>query len=95
MGKVNPATAAVQRAQRTYPKSIAAVRAYMGPIPYGKEIVSPETADRRLLSMTPEDMAQLAMTDPATAESAAMRIQQLETRAAARPPLPAQDDWQP
>jgi hypothetical protein len=95
MSKINPATSAVQRAQKNYPKALAAVKAYMGPVPYGKQPIDPRTADRRLLAMTPESMTQLAMTDPAAAESAAQRIQQLEVRAAARPPLPSADDYQP
>lgn len=93
--KINPATNVVQRAQAAYPKALKAAGAYFGPVPYGKKEVDPRTADRHLLAMTPEAMTQLAATDPVAAESAAKRIEQLDIRAAARPPLPAADDYQP
>ncbi len=91
---VNPATDVVLRAQHMYPKALKSVVAYFGPVPYGKVQVDPRTADRRLLQMQPEQMAQLAATDPQAALAATARIKQLETRVSARP-APPTDDFQP
>lgn len=93
--KPNPATQAVQMAQARYPKLLASVVGYFGPTPYGVEVVDQRTADRRLAKMTPDDMANLAATNPQAAESAAERIQVLDARRAALPPLPAQDEYVP
>ena len=92
--KVSPATEIVQRAQFLYPDRVASVKAYFGEIPYGKELVSPRTADKRLTQMTPEDLFALSMTNPIAAEQAAQRIESLDARAAALPHLPGEADFE-
>lgn len=93
--RANPATQAVQIAQARYPKVLAAVKGYFGPVPYGVEQIDARTADQRLAQMTPEAMQQLAMTSPAAAEQAAQRIQVLDAKAAALPPLPGDGEYVP
>lgn len=90
--KVSPATEIVRRAQSLYPERLASVKAYMGDIPYGKQLVSPRTADKRLVEMTPDALYQLSIQDPVAAEQAAQRIATLDARAAALPP--ASDDFE-
>ena len=48
-------------AQARYPELLGAARSYLGDIPYGKQLVSPRTADKQLTRMTPEDIANLAL----------------------------------
>jgi hypothetical protein len=90
--KLNRATDIVKRAQNQYPKNLAGVKAYFGDIPYGVEVLDRRAVDKRLMTMTPDQMIQLAQTDPMQAERVAARIQQLQARSAATPPLPGQDD---
>lgn len=92
--KVSPATDIVQRAQAAYPGNLDAVRSYFGPIPYGQQKVSRATADRNLAQMSPLDLANLSMTNPAAAETAAQRLQTIDERASALPPLPASDQYE-
>ena len=77
-----------------YPKSLSAVKAYMGEVPYGVEKVDPRTADKRLIQMTPQDIQTLALTNPVAAETAAQRLMQLDAKAAATPSLPGADDYE-
>lgn len=92
--KVSPATDIVQRAQRGYPQNLDAVRSYFGAIPYGMEKVGTRTADKRLAQMSPMDLGNLSMVDPAAANVAAERLQTLEDRAAQQQPLPGQDQYE-
>lgn len=92
--KVSRATAVVQMAQARYPELLGAARSYLGDIPYGKELVSPRTADKRLTQMSPDDMLALSMTNPVAAEQAAARIEVLDARAAALPRLPGESDFE-
>lgn len=92
MKKNNPATDIVTRAQGEYPKYLKSVVNYFGNVPYGQKAVSPGAADKRLLSMSPQDMAQLAAADPNAAAAAQKRLTQLNEKAQ---PLPGQDTFEP
>ena len=85
----------VQRAQAQYPKNLKAVSTYFGNIPYGQQQVDSRTADKRLIAMQPQDLAQLAQTDPIQAETARQRLQTLQDRASQRQPLPGQEQYEP
>lgn len=93
--KANPATDVVVRAQRAYPKTLNTVVSYFGSMPYGQRHVSSLTADKRLVQMQPQDMAQLAMTDPHSALAAQHRLGQLQQQADQTPMLPGQDIYEP
>ena len=91
--KLNVMTQTVLDARQMYVKNLKGVLADYAATPYMKKPVDPRTAERQLLATTPEQMAQLAQTDPKAAEQAAYRIHQLEQK---NPnPLPAADDYQP
>lgn len=92
--KMNPATSIVQRAQGMYPKYLKSVVNYFGDVPYGQQRVSQKTADQRLARMSPEEMAQLAMTDPVQALTAQRRLQTLQERSQSDAPLPAQGEFE-
>ncbi len=85
--KMSPATEIVQRAQALYPDYLKSVKAYFGDTPYGKVVVDPRTADKRLTQMSPENLYALSLSDPVAAEQAAQRIEVLDARAAALPPM--------
>jgi hypothetical protein len=93
--KTSLPTDIVLSARKKYPDRVQAVKSYMGDIPYLKERLDPRTADKRLLQMDPNTMAELARTDPVAAEESAQRIATLEARQAATPPAPLQDDYEP
>src|SRR5687768_13060056 len=84
--RVSQITEAVLMARKKYPKVLEGVVAKLNsPAPYMKQKLDPRTADRRLSTMSPDDMIALARTDPAAAEAAAARLFELEQKA---PPLP-------
>lgn len=95
--KVSRATQIVLDARSKYPGVLEGVTAYLGgrDLPYMQQRLDPRTADKRLLQMDVNQMAELARTDPAAAEQAAQRIATLEARQAAVPPAPLQDEWEP
>jgi hypothetical protein len=95
--KVSKATQVVLTARAKYPEILQGAIAYLGgsELPYMQERLDPRTADKRLMQMTTDQMAELARTDPAAAEQAAQRIATLEARQAAIPPAPLQDTWEP
>jgi len=92
--KANPATKVVQRAQTQYPKNFKAVSAYFGSIPYGQQQISAAAADKNLVQMTSEQMSNLAATNPIQALTAQRRLQTLQDKAQAEPPLPGQGQFE-
>lgn len=94
MTKVNRMTAAVLQAQKMYPKYLQGVKAYLGAVPYGQQKIDQRTADKQLVRMTPQDIAQLAASDPIAALTAQRRLETLSQRAAERPPLPSPDAYE-
>jgi hypothetical protein len=95
VAKVSRPTNVVQRAQTQYPKNLKAVSTYFGTIPYGQQQVDSRTADKRLIAMQPQDLAQLAQTDPIGAETARQRLAKLDAKAAASPPPPGDGVYEP
>ena len=84
--KTSLPTDIVLAARHKYPDRINAVKAYMGDVPYLKEKMDPRAADKRLMMMDENAMAELARTDPVAAEQAAARIQQIQQKAPSLPP---------
>ena len=96
MKKVSMPTAIVQAAQKRYPQILSAAVQHIGvDPPYGKQKVTSQTYDNQLVRMLPDQLAQLAQTDPAAAQSANARIATLRQKAAGQIPLPAQDSYEP
>lgn len=56
--------------------------------------VSPKTMDKMLLGITPDQMMQLAQTDPDRANQYSERINLLEQRMSSRPVMPGQDAFE-
>ena len=92
--KMSRATRVVVMAQRMYPQYLKAVKSYLGPIPYGQQQVDPRTADKQLVRMAPEDLAQLAASDPIAGLTAQRRLETLQQRASEKTPLPAPDSFE-
>lgn len=90
--KVSLPTQVVLDARKKYPELLEGAAAYLGSIPYMKQRLDPRTIDSRLLQMTPEQMTQLAYTDPMAAEAAAKRISDLEAKAP--PDLPGSGEYE-
>lgn len=57
--------------------------------------VDARTMDKYLMNITPEEMANIAASDPQRAEQYAARVNTLEQRLASKPPMPAQDSYEP
>jgi len=57
--------------------------------------VDARTMDKYLMGITAEQLADIALRDPDTAERYAGRINLLEKRAEARPRLPAESGYEP
>lgn len=93
--KMNVATRIVQRAQQMYPPRLNAAVNYIGTNPpYGKKIVDSRTRDKQILQMLPQDLEQLAVTDPQTYMKTQERLQVLQQRASDQEPLPAPDQFE-
>src|SRR2546430_9874291 len=84
--RVSKATQTVLDARALYVKRLHETIGEYGSPPYMQQRVDSRTADRNLAMTTPEQMAQMAMTNPAMAEQASARIEQLRQRAEANPP---------
>src|SRR5437588_9160854 len=84
--KVSPATQTVLDARALYVKRLRETVQQYGAIPYMQQRVDPRTADRAIAMTTPEQMAQMAATNPAMAEQTAMRAETLRQRAEDNPP---------
>lgn len=78
----------VERVRAAYPKRVAAVQSYIGPLPVGAHPMSREQADLKLAQMRPEEIATMAQTDPVAAEQAAQRLNLMDARAASQPEYP-------
>ena len=63
-------------------------------VPYMQQSMDPKAYDRQVASMSEQDMAQLAQTNPKAAQNAASRIAKLSQQPQGDP-LPAQDDFSP
>lgn len=93
--KVNLATEIVQRAQSMYPDYLKSAVDYIGANPpYGKKVVSPQTRDKQIARMLPQDIAALAATDPQAYMKTVERLQELQQRASTSEPLPAPDAYE-
>jgi hypothetical protein len=90
---VNQMTQAVLIARAKYPDILQSIISKLNtPAPYMKERLDSRAVDKALLQMTPEQMTQLAYTDPVAAENAAKRISDLEAKAP--PPLPGSGEFE-
>lgn len=75
-------------------KYLATVKGALGKypsIPYMQRAIDPRTYDKQVASMSEQDMAQLAQTNPKAAQNAAERIAKLESMP--QSVLPAQDEY--
>lgn len=91
MAKVNQLTKVVLAARAAYPKNLDAILGTLtSPAPYMKQAIDQRTMDRQLRSMSPEDMAAVAQTDPNLAESYAKRIHELTVSAPPVADLPTE-----
>src|SRR5438876_1205213 len=84
--KYNPATQAVLDARALYVKRLNETVQTYGSPPYMQTRVDPRTADRQVAMTTPEELAQMAQTNPAMAEQVAKRAEELRQRAEQNPP---------
>lgn len=81
----NLPTTIVRRAQQLYPERLKGAVEYIGTPQYGQKLVDRKTADNQLVRMLPEQLQQLAMTDPQKYQQSMDRLTTLRENHA---PLP-------
>src|SRR6267378_3273055 len=84
--KYNPATQAVLDARALYLKRLHETVQTYGSPPYMQQRADARTVDRQVSMTTPEELTQMAQTNPAMAEQVAMRAEELRKRAEVNPP---------
>jgi len=92
--KVSMPTDIVLGARARYLDTLQNALGKQAVVPYMQQAINPQKYDAQVQSMSEQDMAQLAQTNPKAAQNAAARIAQLSSKPQPAP-LPAQDEFEP